>query len=320
MTSPEALKQQLDRFRDDFETLRREVVKVIVGHEEIIEGTLIALMAGGHVQLEGVPGLGKTLLVKTLSDALHLEFQRIQFTPDLMPANLTVSNVVMETPEGDRRFVFQQEPAFDNLLLSDEINRTNPKTQSTLLEAVQKKTVTVAAKTDELPRPFFVLAKQNPLEMDGTYPLSEAQLDRFFFELLVSFPDLGELEAILDRTTERTTPRVEPVLDGACSGTLHARPPDPDHQRPAPPRHPNRPDNPSGKGSEHRDGPPLRPLRIESARGANPDSHGQDPGHSRPALPRLAQRPPLLCPTHLAALPDPQLRRASRTHHGRRGW
>ncbi|MEO6810555.1 MAG: MoxR family ATPase [Isosphaeraceae bacterium] len=215
MTSAEALKEQLDRFRADFDTLRREVGKVIVGHEAIIEGTLIALIAGGHVLLEGVPGLGKTLLVKTLSDALHLKFQRIQFTPDLMPADLTGTNVVLETPEGGRRFVFQEGPVFANLLLADEINRATPKTQSALLEAMQEKTVTVAGKTNELPRPFFVLATQNPLEMEGTYPLPEAQLDRFFFKLLVPFPNASELEAILDRTTEGTTPRAEPVLDGA---------------------------------------------------------------------------------------------------------
>ena len=197
------------------EALRREIGKVIVGHEEIVEGVLTALIAGGHVLLEGVPGLGKTLLVKTLSDALHLKFQRIQFTPDLMPADVIGTNVVLDNPEGGgRRFEFQAGPVFANLLLTDEINRATPKTQSALLEAMQEKCVTVAGKTNVLPRPFFVLATQNPLEMEGTYPLPEAQLDRFFFKLMVEFPDADELEMILDRTTEGHDPRAKPVLDG----------------------------------------------------------------------------------------------------------
>jgi MoxR-like ATPase len=214
-TTTEETREQLDRFRADFEALRREIAKVIVGHEEIVDGTLTALIAGGHVLLEGVPGLGKTLLVRTLANALHLKFQRIQFTPDLMPADLIGTNVVLESPEGGRKFEFQQGPVFANLLLADEINRATPKTQSALLEAMQEKSVTVAGKTNELPRPFFVLATQNPLEMEGTYPLPEAQLDRFFFKLLVGFPDAHELEAILDRTTEAKDPRAEPVFDGA---------------------------------------------------------------------------------------------------------
>ena len=210
----EDVRRQLDQFRADFETLRREVGKVIVGHEEIVDGTLTALIAGGHVLLEGVPGLGKTLLVRTLSDALHLKFQRIQFTPDLMPADLIGTNVVLETPEGGRRFEFQPGPVFSNLVLADEINRATPKTQSALLEAMQERSVTVAGKTHILVRPFFVLATQNPLEMEGTYPLPEAQLDRFFFKLLVKFPSAEQLEAILDRTTEASDPRAEPVFDG----------------------------------------------------------------------------------------------------------
>ncbi len=208
------LKRQLDRFRADFDALRAEVRKVIVGHEEIVDGTLTALIAGGHVLLEGVPGLGKTLLVRTLADALHLKFQRIQFTPDLMPADLIGTNVVLESPEGGRRFEFQPGPIFANLLLADEINRATPKTQSALLEAMQERSVTVAGKTHILERPFFVMATQNPLEMEGTYPLPEAQLDRFFFKLLVKFPSAEDLEAILDRTTEATEPRAEPVFDG----------------------------------------------------------------------------------------------------------
>src|SRR5262245_23997481 len=214
MTNADEMKGQLDQFRADFEGLRREIGKVIVGHDEIVEGTITALIAGGHVLLEGVPGLGKTLLVRTLADALRLKFQRIQFTPDLMPADLIGTNVVLENPEGGRRFEFQRGPVFANVLLADEINRATPKTQSALLEAMQEHHVTVAGQTYNLPRPFFVLATQNPLEMEGTYPLPEAQLDRFFVKLLVQFPRAAEIETILDRTTEADEPHAEPVLDG----------------------------------------------------------------------------------------------------------
>ena len=214
MPDSEEMKRQLDEFRADFAALRAEVGKVIVGQGEIIDGTLTALIAGGHVLLEGVPGLGKTLLVRTLADALHLKFQRIQFTPDLMPADLIGTNVVLETPEGHRKFEFQPGPVFANLILADEINRATPKTQSALLESMQERSVTVAGKTYHLHRPFFVLATQNPLEMEGTYPLPEAQLDRFFFKLLVKFPSAGEIEQILDRTTEAQEPRAEPIFDG----------------------------------------------------------------------------------------------------------
>src|SRR5580765_5977022 len=212
--SAEAMKEELDRFRADFLRLRQEIAKVIVGQDEIVEGTLTALIAGGHVLLEGVPGLGKTLLVRTLADALHLKFQRIQFTPDLMPADLIGTNVVLEAPGGGKKFEFQRGPVFANVLLADEINRATPKTQSALLEAMQEHSVTVAGHTYALPEPFFVLATQNPLEMEGTYPLPEAQLDRFFFKLLVKFPTLADMEAILDRTTEVERPKVQPVLAG----------------------------------------------------------------------------------------------------------
>ncbi|WP_422924864.1 AAA family ATPase [Singulisphaera sp. PoT] len=214
MADVDEVKAQVEEFRSGFNRLRDEIGKVIVGQREIIEGTLTALIAGGHVLLEGVPGLGKTMLVRTLAEALHLKFQRIQFTPDLMPADVIGTNVVLETPEGGRKFEFQQGPIFANLVLADEINRATPKTQSAMLEAMQERSVTVAGKTFQLQRPFFVLATQNPLEMEGTYPLPEAQLDRFFFKLLVKFPSAEEIEKILDRTTEAVDPHAEPVFDG----------------------------------------------------------------------------------------------------------
>src|SRR5215216_4603306 len=220
MTDEDELRASLEEFRAGFLRLRDEVAKVIVGHEEIVDGTLTALIAGGHVLLEGVPGLGKTLLVRTLADALLLKFQRIQFTPDLMPADVIGTNVVLETPEGGRKFEVQQGPIFANLILADEINRATPKTQSAMLEAMQERSVTVAGRTFTLQRPFFVLATQNPLEMEGTYPLPEAQLDRFFFKLLVKFPSFKDMESILDRTTEATKPVVTQTFDAERINSL----------------------------------------------------------------------------------------------------
>lgn len=214
MADAQQMRAQFDAFRDDFQRLRQEVSKVIVGQLDILDDTLLALIAGGHVLLEGVPGLGKTLLVRTLAESLRLNFKRIQFTPDLMPADLIGTNVVMETAEGGKRFEFQAGPIFGNVLLADEINRATPKTQSALLEAMQEHSVTVAGQTHRLSEPFFVLATQNPLEMEGTYPLPEAQLDRFFCKLLVKFPKTSELETILDRTTEKLKPHADPVLAG----------------------------------------------------------------------------------------------------------
>ena len=214
MSSVDALKQQLDDFRTDFEKLRAEIGKVIVGQDNIVEGTLITLVAGGHVLLEGVPGLGKTLLVRTLADALHSKFSRIQFTPDLMPADLIGTNVMFETADGHRRFEFQGGPIFTNILLADEINRATPKTQSALLEAMQEHSVTVGGQTHDLGKLFMVMATQNPLEMEGTYPLPEAQLDRFFCKLLVKFPSTEDIESILDRTTETAAPQATACVSG----------------------------------------------------------------------------------------------------------
>jgi MoxR-like ATPase len=214
MSVTDELRQQLDEFRNDFERLRSEIAKVIVGQREILDDTLLALIAGGHVLLEGVPGLGKTLTVRTLAEALHLSFHRIQFTPDLMPADLIGTNMVVEDADGKKMFEFQKGPLFTNVLLADEINRATPKTQSALLEAMQEHSVTVAGITHTLSEPFFVMATQNPLEMEGTYPLPEAQLDRFFCKLLVTYPNVNELESILDRTTEMEHPQAEAVLAG----------------------------------------------------------------------------------------------------------
>ncbi len=197
---------QLTEFAEQCSQLRSEIGNVIVGQEEVVDGVIIGLLADGHVLLEGIPGLGKTLLVRTLADALHVEFSRIQFTPDLMPADIVGTHVLREDETGGRRLVFEPGPIFANLLLADEINRATPKTQSALLEAMQETTVTVGGVTNLLGPPFFVLATQNPLEMEGTYPLPEAQLDRFLFKLRMTYPGIEELHTILDRTTSGQTP------------------------------------------------------------------------------------------------------------------
>jgi MoxR-like ATPase len=195
------------------EALRRQIQRRIVGHHDLVNGILACLLSSGHALLEGVPGLGKTLLVKTLSDALHLEFARIQFTPDLMPADIIGTQMVSQDDEGRRHFQFQQGPVFTQLLLADEINRATPKTQSALLEAMEEKRVTVGRTGHALQEPFMVLATQNPIEMEGTYPLPEAQLDRFLLKLNAVYPSAGELSQIVDRTTGAPMPAIEPVLN-----------------------------------------------------------------------------------------------------------
>jgi len=198
-----------EEFGRTFDRIRQQVRRVIVGHQELIDHVLIALLAGGHVLLEGVPGLGKTLLVKTLAQSLDLGFSRIQFTPDLMPADIIGTNMVMQDAGGRRYFEFQRGPVFTQVLLADEINRATPKTQSALLEAMQEHAVTAAGTSYTLTEPFFVLATQNPIEMEGTYPLPEAQLDRFLFKLRVEFPSAQDLVEIIDRTTAAAVPQAD---------------------------------------------------------------------------------------------------------------
>lgn len=204
---------QIQTFHQTYAGLRAEIGKVIVGQEAIVDGTLISLFAGGHVLLEGVPGLGKTLLVRTLSEVLDLSFSRIQFTPDLMPADILGTNLVMEAPGGRREFQFQRGPVFAHLILADEINRATPKTQSALLEAMQEHQVTAGGELRPLEEPFFVMATQNPIDQEGTYPLPEAQLDRFFFKILVGYPSGAELSEVLTRTTTGARAQVGKVLN-----------------------------------------------------------------------------------------------------------
>lgn len=204
----------LQQFGEIARSIEAEVGKVIVGQGEVLRSVIICVLAGSHALLEGVPGLGKTMLIRTLGDVLDLKFSRIQFTPDLMPADIVGTDILEETEDGRREFRFQAGPIFANLVLADEINRATPKTQSAMLEAMQEKTVTVAGRRYELRMPFFVLATQNPLEMEGTYPLPEAQLDRFLFKVNVQFPSVQDLVAILDRTTGTETPQARKVADG----------------------------------------------------------------------------------------------------------
>ncbi|HET9218709.1 MAG TPA: MoxR family ATPase [Terriglobia bacterium] len=205
--------EHLESFKGEFQRVRGEISKVIVGYSNIIDDVLMAILARGHVLLEGVPGLGKTKLVQTLCDALHLQSSRIQFTPDLMPADILGTNVVRESESGEKYLDFQPGPIFANVILADEINRATPKTQSALLEAMQEKTVTVGRKTYKLDQPFVVLATLNPLELEATYALPEAQLDRFFLKLRMGFPDIESVHTILDRTTYLDEPSVARVWD-----------------------------------------------------------------------------------------------------------
>jgi MoxR-like ATPase len=211
--SKEAARAEVGEFQKSIGELREEVGKMIVGNREVVDGVLTCMLAGSHALLEGVPGLGKTMLVRVMAEALELVFSRIQFTPDMMPADIIGTTVIDETSSGQKAFSFRKGPIFANIVLADEINRATPKTQSALLEAMQEHRVTVAKQSYPLEEPFFVLATQNPLESEGTYPLPEAQLDRFFFKLHVPFPGREELNEILERTTGTRAPKVTRVLD-----------------------------------------------------------------------------------------------------------
>jgi MoxR-like ATPase len=214
MSLGDSMQQQAEQFVQRYNAVKEQLGRVIVGHEEIVHGVLTCLFVGGHCLLEGVPGLGKTLLVRSLAQTLDLHFNRIQFTPDLMPADILGTNMVMETPDGRRQFEFQKGPIFTQICLADEINRATPKTQSALLEAMQERSVTIGGVQYQLERPFFVMATQNPIDQEGTYPLPEAQLDRFLFKLVVGYSTREELTTILTRTTRGENIEPTKVMDG----------------------------------------------------------------------------------------------------------
>ena len=214
MTLAETIEDRARDFLRDYQAVRTQVRRVIVGHEEVVDGVLTCLCVGGHCLLEGVPGLGKTLLVRTLAQTLRLQFSRIQFTPDLMPADILGTNMFVESEDGRRAFEFRRGPIFTQVLLADEINRATPKTQSALLETMQEGSATIGGSTFLMEPPFFVLATQNPIEQEGTYPLPEAQLDRFFYKVLAGYPTREELNTVLDRTTRATHDTAEAVIDG----------------------------------------------------------------------------------------------------------
>ena len=214
MSIGESMEKQAELFTQRYGAVREQLSRVIVGHHDTLHGILTCLFVGGHCLLEGVPGLGKTLLVRTLAKALDLQFSRIQFTPDLMPADILGTNMVMESAEGKRHFEFQRGPIFTQICLADEINRATPKTQSAMLETMQEGSVSTAGKVYMLERPFLVMATQNPIEQEGTYPLPEAQLDRFFFKLQVGYSTREELSTIVDRTTRGERVEAEKVMDG----------------------------------------------------------------------------------------------------------
>jgi MoxR-like ATPase len=215
MSIAESIESRAAQFADRYKAVQKQLGRVIVGHNDIVHGVLTCLFVGGHCLLEGVPGLGKTLLVRTLAETLNLDFSRIQFTPDLMPADILGTNIIVEDEKGHREFQFQKGPIFTQICLADEINRATPKTQSALLEAMQERSISIARESFKLKEPFFVMATQNPIEQEGTYPLPEAQLDRFFFKLVVGYSSRDELNTIIDRTTKGTIITTDKVMDGA---------------------------------------------------------------------------------------------------------
>jgi MoxR-like ATPase len=214
MSLAESIEKRAAQFSERYQSVYKQLGRVIVGHSDIVHGVLTCLFVGGHCLLEGVPGLGKTLLVRTLAETLNLDFSRIQFTPDLMPADILGTNMIVEDQAGHREFQFQKGPIFTQICLADEINRATPKTQSALLEAMQERSVSIAGKVNKLKEPFFVMATQNPIEQEGTYPLPEAQLDRFFFKLVVGYSSREELNTIIERTTKGVHVQADKVMDG----------------------------------------------------------------------------------------------------------
>ncbi len=208
-----AIEKEISQFHKQYAAVQQEMGRVIVGNVDVISSIMSCLLTRGHVLLEGIPGLGKTKIVQTLSDVLNLKFNRIQFTPDLMPGDLIGTNVVRETEDGNKYLDFQQGPIFCNLMLADEVNRATPKSQSALLEAMQEKSVSVGNITHKLEEPFFVMATQNPIELEGTYPLPEAQMDRFLFKLKIEYPNIDEMHAIMDRTTQVEEAEAKAVLE-----------------------------------------------------------------------------------------------------------
>jgi MoxR-like ATPase len=286
MTSPvqNTPEQAVSAVVESLAAVRGEVGKLVVGQRDILDGVLICLMCSGHALLEGVPGLGKTVLVRTLASALDLDFSRIQFTPDLMPADIVGTMVLSEDEQGHRRFEFQQGPIFAHVVLADEINRTTPKTQSALLEAMQEHSVTVGKTTHTLQEPFLVLATQNPLEMEGTYPLPEAQLDRFLLKLHVELPERAELREILERTTsgaEPTIARQDPRRDETVAAVVAAAA----HDRDAPP----------GRGARGHGGRHAASRGLHQDRAGKPDvldGGGIEPSHLRGGRDRQHGREP----------------------------
>jgi MoxR-like ATPase len=214
MSLSESIEKRAAQFAERYKAVQKQLGRVIVGHNDIVHGVLTCLFVGGHALLEGVPGLGKTLLVRTLAQTLDLDFSRIQFTPDLMPADILGTNMIIEDEKGHREFQFQKGPIFTQICLADEINRATPKTQSALLEAMQERSISIAGEVYQLKPPFFVMATQNPIEQEGTYPLPEAQLDRFFFKLVVGYSSRDELNTIIDRTTKGVNIQADKVMDG----------------------------------------------------------------------------------------------------------
>jgi MoxR-like ATPase len=214
MSLSESIEKRAAQFADRYKSVHKQLGRVIVGHNDIVHGVLTCLFVGGHCLLEGVPGLGKTLLVRTLAQTLDLDFSRIQFTPDLMPADILGTNMIIEDEKGHREFQFQKGPIFTQICLADEINRATPKTQSALLEAMQERSISIAGEMYQLKPPFFVMATQNPIEQEGTYPLPEAQLDRFFFKLVVGYSSRDELNTIIERTTKGVNVQADKVMDG----------------------------------------------------------------------------------------------------------